>query len=65
MFHAPMKRIATHLGPPLLKRIEDSGLSVHWVARDIALPGIRLHEIVHERCGLSAETAIELGTYFG
>ena len=25
----------------------------------------RLHEIVHERRGVSAETAIALGTYFG
>ena len=31
----------------------------------LGLPATRLHEIVHERRGVSAETAIALGEYFG
>ena len=35
------------------------------VARDVNLPTTRLHEIVHERRGVTAKTAIALGAYFG
>ena len=35
------------------------------LARDLGLPATRLHEIVRERRGVSAETAIALGEYFG
>ena len=41
------------------------GLSVSRVARETGLPATRLHEIVHERRGVTAETAIALGAYFG
>ncbi len=65
MVRAPTNRIATHPGALLLEQIKEMGLSVHRVARDIDLPATRLHEIVHERRGISAETAIALGAYFG
>ncbi len=61
----PTHRIATHPGTLLREQIEELGLSVHRVARDTDLPATRLHEIVHERRGVSAETAIALGEYFG
>ena len=61
----PTNRIATHPGALLREQIEEMGLTVHGVARDTGLPATRLHEIVHERRGVSAETAIALGTYFG
>ncbi len=61
----PTNRIATHPGALLREQIEELGLSVHRVARDTDLPATRLHEIVHERRGVSAETAIALGEYFG
>ena len=65
MIHVPTSRTATHPGALLLEQIKEMGLSVHRLARDIDLPATRLHEIVHERRGVSAETAIALGTYFG
>ena len=65
MAHLPTNRIATHPGVLLLEQIKEMDLSVHRVARDMDLPATRLHEIVHERRGVSAETAIALGTYFG
>ena len=61
----PTKRIATHPGALLREQIDEMGLTVHGVSRDSGLPATRLHEIVHERRGMSAETAIALGTYFG
>ena len=48
----------------LLGQITEIGLTVNGVARDVGLPATRLHEIVHERRGISAETAIALGAYF-
>ena len=40
-------------------------LTVRGVARDTGMPATRLHEIVHERRDVGAETAIALGEYFG
>ncbi len=65
MASTPTHRITTHPGALLLEQIQDCGLSVHQVARDTGLPPTRLHEIVHERRGVSAETAIALGEFFG
>ena len=64
MVLVPTNRIATHPGVLLLEQIREMGLTVHGVARDIDVPATRLHEIVHERRGVSAETAIALGEYF-
>ena len=60
----PTNRIAMHPGALLREQIEEMGLTVHGIAREIGLPATRLHEIVHERRGVSAETAIALGAYF-
>lgn len=65
MSNVPAHRIATHPGALLLEQIEEMGLTVNGVARDIDLPATRLREIVHERRGVTAETAIALGEYFG
>ena len=65
MINVPTNRIATHPGALLLEQIKDMGLTVNSVARDIGLPATRLHEIVHEQRGVTAETAIALGVYFG
>ena len=65
MARVPGNRIATHPGALLLEQIREMGLTVNGVARDVGLPATRLHEIVHGRRGVSAKTAITLGTYFG
>ena len=64
MVQVPRNRIASHPGTLLLEQITEMGLTVNGVARDVGLPATRLHEIVHERRGISAETAIALGAYF-
>ena len=40
------------------------GLTAHGVARDTGLPATHLHEIVHGRRGVSAETTTALGEHF-
>lgn len=65
MRQIPAHRTTTHPGALLLEQIQEFGLTVHQVARDTGLPPTRLHEIVHERRGVSAESAIALGTFFG
>ena len=60
----PKKRISVHPGALLLEQIEGMGLTIHGVARATKLPTTRLHEIVHERRGVSAETAIALAAFF-
>ena len=62
--NVPTNRIATHPGALLLEQIQEMGLTVNGLARYIDLPATRLHEIVHERRGVTAETAIALGEYF-
>lgn len=64
MVQVPRHRIASHPGALLLEQISEMGLTVNGVARDVGLPATRLHEIVHERRGISPETAIALGVYF-
>ena len=63
--NVPTHRIAPHPGAFLIEQIKEMGLTVNGVARDIDLPATRLHEIVHERRGVTAETAIALGAFFG
>ena len=60
----PTNRITTHPGALLLEQIHEMGLTVNGLAQDIDLPVKRLHEIVHERRGVTAETAIDLGDYY-
>ena len=61
----PKNRISTHPGALLIEQIKEMGLTVHSVARNAGLPATRLYDIVHERRGISAETAIAIGEYFG
>jgi addiction module HigA family antidote len=41
------------------------GLSVNRLARDLYVPVTRIAEIVNERRGITAGTALRLGHYFG
>lgn len=42
-----------------------AGMSVNALAAAIRVPATRLHEIVNERRGVSADTAMRLARYFG
>jgi addiction module HigA family antidote len=41
------------------------GLSQNRVARDIGVPIVRVHDIVHGRRGITADTALRFAAYFG
>jgi antitoxin HigA-1 len=41
------------------------GLSINQLARDLSIPVTRVSEIVNERRGITADTALRLSRYFG
>ncbi len=45
--------------------LEPLGLSAYRVAKDIGAPEPRIGDIVRERRGISADTALRLSRYFG
>jgi addiction module HigA family antidote len=45
--------------------LEPLGVSQNKLARDIDVPVGRINDIIHDRRGISADTAIRLGAYFG
>lgn len=59
-------RIRTHPGEVLREEyLKPLGLSARVLAEAIGVPPNRLSEIVRERRGVSADTALRLGRYFG
>ena len=41
------------------------GISAYRLAKDIHVPVSRIQDILHDRRGISADTSIRLGLYFG
>ena len=41
------------------------GISINRIARDLRVPVTRMSDIVNERRGITADTALRLGRYFG
>ncbi len=41
------------------------GVSQNRLAREIAVPVARINDIIHARRGISADTALRLGRFFG
>ena len=61
-----MPRIRTHPGEILNEEyLLPLGLSARRLAEAIGVPANRISDIVRERRGLTADTAIRLGRYFG
>ena len=62
------KKIMTPVHPGELLREEfltPLGITPYRLAKDIGVPAQRIHELVHERRGVSADTALRLSRYFG
>jgi addiction module HigA family antidote len=55
----------THPGSILKEEMNERGLSIQRLARDLRVPSTRIHAIVHGRRGISADTSARLGRYFG
>jgi addiction module HigA family antidote len=45
--------------------MEPAGISQNKLARDLDVPETRIGDIVHGRRGISADSALRLGLYFG
>ena len=66
-----MKKVYAKLDPItpgeilLAEFLEPLGVSQNRLARDIGVPVARINDIVHGRRGISADTALRFGAYFG
>jgi antitoxin HigA-1 len=68
VFHAPpggWKLRPVHPGQTLGEELEVRGISAHAFALKLRVPANRVSEIIAGRRGISAETALRLGRYFG
>lgn len=45
--------------------LQPMGITPYRLAKDIGVPVQRIHELVHERRGVTADTALRLSRYFG
>ena len=55
-----------HPGEVLLEEfLEPMGVSQYRLAKDTSVPARRINEIVHGARGVTADTALRLGRYFG
>ncbi len=54
-----------HPGDFLREELAERGISMNRVARDIRIPMSRVSLIVNGKRGITADTALRLGLYFG
>jgi addiction module HigA family antidote len=55
-----------HPGEILMEEfLKPMGISQYRVAKDISVPPRRINEIVHGKRGVTADTALRLGRFFG
>ena len=60
------KLVPIHPGEILLAEfLEPLALSQYRLAHDLSVPPRRINEIVHGKRGITADTALRLGRYFG
>jgi antitoxin HigA-1 len=68
VFYAPpggFKLPVVHPGEVLGEELEVRGLTAHAFALKLRVPANRITEIINGKRGISAETALRLGRYFG
>ncbi len=54
-----------HPGRIVKREIEARGISGHKLALDLGIPPDRISKILNHKRGISADTALRLGRYFG
>jgi antitoxin HigA-1 len=54
-----------HPGEILLETIEELGLTMNRLAQEIRVPANRISAIIAGKRGITGETALRLGLYFG
>ena len=50
-----------HPGEHLAEFLEELGVTQHRLAKTIGVPQVRIHDIVHRRRSITADTALRLG----
>ncbi len=60
-----MVRIPIHPGKHLAEELEALGISANQLAKDLGIPTNRLTEIIRGNRGISGDTALRLGRWFG
>jgi addiction module HigA family antidote len=60
-----MARTPIHPGEHLAEELKDLGISAAELARQIAVPVNRITEIMNGQRGVTADTALRLGHWFG
>ncbi len=60
-----MPRHAIHPGEILADELVEIGVSPTELARQIAVPTNRITQVIHGRRGISGDTALRLGHWFG
>jgi addiction module HigA family antidote len=60
-----MVRIPIHPGKHLAEELEALGISANQLAKDLGVPTNRLTEIIRGNRGISGDTALRLGRWFG
>jgi addiction module HigA family antidote len=54
-----------HPGEHLAEFLDEFDISQYRLAKDVRVPPRRINEIVHGKRGITADTALRLGRYFG
>jgi addiction module HigA family antidote len=54
-----------HPGEHLAEFLDEFEISQYRLAKDVRVPPRRINEIVHGKRGITADTALRLGRYFG
>ena len=63
--------MSKHIETPKMSEIlyeefmEPMGISAYKLAKDIHVPTSRIQDILHDRRGVSVDTSLRLGKYFG
>jgi addiction module HigA family antidote len=60
-----MTRTPIHPGEILADELAELGMSAEALAREIRVPGNRISQIVAGKRGITADTALRLGHWFG
>jgi addiction module HigA family antidote len=60
-----MPRIPIHPGEHLADKLQELGISARGLARTIKVPTTRITNILRGRRGITGDTALRLGQYFG
>ena len=63
--HAPGPAEPIHPGEHLAEIMQELGITQYRLAKTIGVPAIRIHEIVHGRRSITADSALRIGKALG